>query len=273
VKVIVRPPDEAMRLALSRHAERDRIDPDRARLQHQAFTGALEAAGVELVRLPPEPGMPDATFVSDALLALRRADRPDGRTAVLVAARPGAPSRRGEVASVVRAARSVTGRAVPVARIEDPGTLDGGDVVIFGERMAIGISARTNRAGAEQLAEVARSLGYGTFACPVEDRLHLASAVTSLRPTRLIGTSAGFASLDAAHPSPAAPPEVERIFLPDEEVAGANVLALGGRVFVAAGNPCASELLGAAGESVVEVSIDEFTRADGGPTCLVAPVP
>jgi N-dimethylarginine dimethylaminohydrolase len=28
-----------------------------------------------------------------------------------------------------------------------------------------------------------------------------------------------------------------------------------------------------ADESVVEVELDEFLRADGGPTCLVAPVP
>jgi N-dimethylarginine dimethylaminohydrolase len=88
----------------------------------------------------------------------------------------------------------------------------------------------------------------------------------------LIGTAAGFQSLDAAGPE-VAPDDVQRLVIPDREVAGANVLAVGGRCFIARGSPLAVEAMRTAGEPVVEVELDEFLRADGGPTCLVAPVP
>src|SRR5439155_21314863 len=149
----------------------------------------------------------------------------------------------------------------------------GGDVIVYGDRIAIGLSERTNRAGAEQLARIAEGLGYRAYLCPVEDRLHLASAVSVLGPRRLVGTGSGFASLDAGGPGAAPAHEVERVLVPEDQVAGANVLALGGRCFVAAGHPAATGALTGAGEDVVETELDQFTRADGGPTCLVALVP
>ena len=269
--VLVREPSAAFCDAISAHPERDRIDVERAIRQHAAFVSALSAAGLDVLSLPPEPALPDATFVSDVLLALPRADQPDGPTATLVVARPGAAARRGEVASVVAAAQPLAPRAA-VVEIEEPGTLDGGDVIVYGDRIAIGVSGRTNVCGAEQLALVAAELGYRACLCPVTDRLHLATAVTPLGRRRLIGTAAGFASLDRA-PGSAPRDEIERLVVPDDEAPGANVLAIGGRVLMAAGCPRTAELLRAADESVVEVELDEFHLADGGPTCLVQLVP
>ncbi len=271
MRVIVREPSEAFRDALSSHPERHRIDPARAIAQHRAFVAALSAAGLELVPLAPEPTLPDAPFVSDTLIALRAAAELDGPTRLLVVGRPGAASRRGEVASVVARAQELVPDAT-VVEIEELGTLEGGDVIVYGDRLAIGVSGRTNVCGAGQLALAAGSLGYRVFLCPVTDRLHLATAVTPLGPGRLIGTAAGFASLDAA-PGSAPVGEVERLVVRDEEARAANVLALGGRVFVAAGYPWTAAMLRASGETVVELELDEFARADGGPTCLVAIVP
>ena len=107
----------------------------------------------------------------------------------------------------------------------------------------------------------------------MRDRLHLASAVTPVGPTRLVGTAAGFASLDAARRDVAPAGEIDRVLVPDDEPGGANVLALGGRCFLAAGHPRTAAALRAAGELVVEVDLGEFGRADGGPTCLVAIIP
>jgi dimethylargininase len=273
VRILVRPPSDAFARALSTHADRSMIDAGRAVGQHAVFVAALRAAGLDVEALPAEPDLPDATFVSDTLLALPRADQPDGVTALLVVARPGAASRRGEVASVAERARRLVGRDAAEVQVGDPGTLDCGDVLVFGNRVAIGVSARTNVSGAGQVADAVRSAGYRAFLCPVVDRLHLASAVTALGPRRLVGTAAGFASLDDAEREAAPPAEVERILVSDEEAAGANVLKLGGTCFVAAGNPRTVVALRRAGEAVVEIPLDEFTRADGGPTCLVAILP
>jgi dimethylargininase len=160
-----------------------------------------------------------------------------------------------------------------VVRVEDPGTLEGGDVIIFGDRIAIGLSGRTNELGARSLADAARSLGYRPFLCPVTDRLHLATAVTAVTADMLIGTAAGFASLDTAGPDAAPRPEIRRLLLPDDELLGANVLALGGHLFLDSRNPTAVRLLHETGMPVHELELDEFALADGGPTCLVNVLP
>jgi dimethylargininase len=267
----MRPPSAAMSRALSEHPERDRIDPDRAAQQHGAYVRALESAGVQVVVLAPEPELPDACFTWDTLLAFPRAGTNEP-TALLVAARPGEPSRRPEVRTVLECARRLA-TAAQIVQIQAPGTLDAGDVIVYGDRLAIGVSARSNRAGGTQLAEAVQRLGYRAYLCPVDDRLHLASAVTPLGSRRLIGTRAGFQSLDAAGADVAPEGEIERLVIRDEEIVAANVLAIAGRCFVNSGYPGAVAAMYRAGETVVEVDLDEFTRADGGPTCLVAPVP
>lgn len=268
VRLIMRPPSEALHRALSGHPERDRIDPGHAAHEHAAYVEAIKRAGVEVALMPPDPMLPDACFTWDAVLAFPGVG--DGRTALLVATRPGEPSRRPEVAAVLRCARELAPTA-EVVEIREPGTLDGGDVITYGFQVAIGVSARTNAAGAQHLAEALGRFGYLAHLCPVQDRLHLASAVTPLGPRRLIGTPSGFHSLDAAGEG-VVPPEVERLILAEEDMPAANVLHAGGTCFVARGFPAAVEVMRRAGESVVEVELDEFLRADGGPTCLVAPI-
>jgi len=95
--------------------------------------------------------------------------------------------------------------------------------------------------------------------------------VTPLGPRRLIGTPSGFRSLDAAG-ADVVPGDVERLVIQERDIAAANVLAVGGRCFVARGFPDGVAVMRHAGESVIEVELDEFLRADGGPTCLVAPI-
>ncbi len=250
---LVRPPGPAFSEALSEHPERAQIDPAAAAAQHAAFVAALRACGATVEELPADPVLPDATFVSDCVVPL------DG---LLVVTRPGAESRRPETTAVAEAAQ----RLVPSARvatIEAPGTLDGGDVIVFGRTLAVGVSARTSRDGAEQLRALAAPLGYDVHLCPVEGRLHLASEITVIAPRTLVGTSAGFASL------PWLAPDITRVLVPDDEVAAANVLPVRGRCVLAAGHPKSVAALRAAGQDVIEVPLHEFTRADGGPTCLV----
>ena len=277
MKVIVRPPGEAFRHALSEHPDRDTIDLALAVEQHAAFVAELRAAGVALVELPADDGLADACFVSDVLITLPAAVAAGtggaaGPAVLAVATHPGASSRRPEVAAVLAAARGLVGPTCAVTVIAAPGTLEGGDVIVYGDRVAIGLSGRTNRRGAEQLAGIVRAAGYRPYLCPVEGRLHLASWVSVVGPDLLIGVAGGFASLDTAGPDVAPQGEIARIVLPDDEVVAANVLPLGGRVFVAAGNPRAAAALRAAGEEVVEADLSEFTKADGGPTCLISHV-
>ena len=72
VRLIMRPPSDALRRALSAHPERDRIDPARARREHADYMAAIEATGVPVTVLPVEPGQADACFTWDTVLAFAR---------------------------------------------------------------------------------------------------------------------------------------------------------------------------------------------------------
>lgn len=271
MNAIVRRPSPAFAQAISSHPERDRIDPAAALAEHREFVRALRDAGATVHELAPDPNLPDAPFVSDTLVALTPAREPVAPATLLVLTRPAEPQRRGEVASVAASARAIVAHDTRVVEVEAPATLEGGDVLVYGDRIAIGLSRRTNEAGAHRLAEEAAVLGYRPFLCPVDDRLHLASAITALGPDRLVGTAAGFASVEAAGLD--ALDGVERVLLEDRDAAAANVLVVRDTAIVAAGHPAAAAAIRDADVDVVEVRIDQFVRADGGPTCLVALVP
>ena len=65
-----------------------------------------------------------------------------------VITRPGAPSRRGETESTAAALRDYR----RLVAIEEPGTLDGGDVLVAGKTVFVGVGARSNADGVRQLA-------------------------------------------------------------------------------------------------------------------------
>jgi dimethylargininase len=273
MKIIMRPPSDAFRRALSKHPLGGQIDPEAARRQHEWLRAEMARAGAEIVLLDPDPELPDAPFVQDVMITFTRADEPQGGSALLVATRPGAPSRRPEVPAVIAAARQLIPPGCRVMEIEGPGTMDGGDILIFGERVIIGISGRTNREGAEQLKEAVDELGYTSFLCPVSDgRLHFASAITRVRPDCAIGTLVGYRDLDAAGPDVLPKDEIRRIIIPDDELPAHNVVLVSDTLFVPAGNPVSVGLLRESGEHVVEVPFEHFTRADAGLTCLTGVV-
>jgi dimethylargininase len=269
----MRPPSEAFRHAISKHPLRSMIDPEAARRQHEWLRAEMIKAGADIVLLPPDPINPDAPFVQDVMITFPPPKDPSGRSVLLVATRPGAPARQPEVVSVLAAARDLVPPGCRVMSIEAPGTLDGGDVLLYGDRVIVGISGRTNRAGAEQLKRALEGIGYRAFLCPVSDgRLHFASAITKVRANRFIGTAIGFADLDAVGSEVLPEEQIERLVIPDEELPAHNVVLIGDTLFVPAGNPVSCRMLTEAGEHVIEVPFERFTCADAGLTCLMGVV-
>jgi dimethylargininase len=252
---------------------RSQIDPAAALRQHEGLRAEMIKAGADIVLLLPDPTNPDAPFVQDVMITFPPPDDPAGQSILLVAARPGVPSRQPEVASVLAAARDLVPPECRMMSIEAPGTLDGGDVLLYGDRVVVGLSGRTNRAGAEQLRRALEEVDYRVFLCPVSNgRLHFASAITKVRANRFIGTSVGYADLDAVGTEVLPKDEIERLVIPDEELPAHNVVLIDETLFVPAGNPISVGMLEEAGEHVVEVPFDRFTCADAGLTCLMGVV-
>src|SRR5437868_692986 len=167
MKAIVREVSPALLQCELTFVAREPIDLAYARAQHEAYIKALEASGVSVITMPADPVLPDAVFVEDAAVILDE---------IAVMARPGAITRRQEVAAV----SDVVGQYRMLEYISEPGTIDGGDVLRIGQTCFVGLSSRTNQAGARQFAAIATNAGYEVKEVPVTGCLHLKTAVTHL---------------------------------------------------------------------------------------------
>ncbi len=244
---LVRPPGTSFAAALTAQQPRPIIDVELARQQHRAYCQVLRTAGLKLIELPAEEAYPDSCFVQDTAVIF-------GDWAIL--SRPGAESRRGEVDSVSRA---LQGRK-RLARIEAPGTLEGGDVLVIGSRVYVGLSARTNPAGFVQLRDLLEPQGATVEAAPVSEVLHLLTGCTYLGQGVLLATDP---LLDAPFCR-----GLDVVRVPPEEAYAANGLGVGRVALLPDGCPQTAAAVQARGFQVLTVSLSEFAKADGGITCL-----
>lgn len=216
--------------------------------QHADYCDALCECGLTVEQMPADPQFPDSTFIEDS--ALLTADW-------AVITRPGANSRRGEtvaVASQLAAHHSVC------HHLEAPATLDAGDVMMVGKHFYIGLSQRTNDAGAAALIAFLESVDCTGSVVPMRDMLHLKTGVNYLENNLLLVTgefvdAACFESFD-------------RIVVADDEAYAANSVWINDTVLVPAGNPVTAAAIAAAGYRVREIGVSEFRKLDGGPSCL-----
>lgn len=233
------------------YVDRTPIDIERAQYQHAAYRRALEACGCRVIALPALEAYPDAVFVEDVAIVLDE---------IAISTRPGAPSRRGEVASIADALRDVR----PLRSIESPGTIDGGDVLRIGRTIYVGQSRRTNAAGIAQLAELvgADSIGgqgYTVQPVPIRECLHLKSSVTLVADgVVLINPDWVDANAFAAF---------RRIEIDADEPHAANGLRIGDRVIYPASFAKTARRLVEAGVALDIVDVSELQKAEGAVTC------
>ncbi len=248
---LVRRPSSRMGDGLVTHIERTPVDPQRAAEQHAGYVAALAGAGWAVREVEPADELPDSAFVEDTVVVLDD---------LAVLARPGAPERLAEVAGTEAA---LDGLGLEVARIEAPGTLDGGDVLQVGRTVYVGRGGRTNAEGIRQLRRHAATRGRTVVAVPLYRVLHLKSAVTALPDGTLVAADP---NLCDTTPLPTLRP------VPEE--GGSHVVPLGGgAVLMAASAPRTAEMLEDLGFDVVAVDIGEFEKMEGCVTCLSVLVP
>ncbi len=219
--------------------------------QYDLYLQALQSAGLELTLLPPDMRFPDGHYVEDVAVIYED---------LLVRCVPGALSRLHEPESVIdhlpqKYRIHLTGDA----------RLEGGDVLVCADKhVLIGLSDRTNLAGATQLQQAL--LDYDSaikvHMIPVEGVLHLKTGITELVPGVLLHDPA--MKLDTALPF------AEIITLPAEQGYAANVLPINDKILIPTGYPVTRHLAQEyAGEDcVISVEMSEFMKMDGSLTCL-----
>jgi dimethylargininase len=226
-------------------------DYQRALRQHEAYCEALEQSGLRLHRLAPDEQYPDATFVEDTAVLTKHC-------AILT--RPGPESRSGEVQNI----KPVLAEFYPELHvIREPGTVDGGDLCEADKHFFIGISERTNQAGANQLTELLTTFGYTTSCIDIRglpDILHLKSGLAYLGGNRLV-----VIDLFRNHTEVLG---YDLIRVPSGEEYAANCVRVNERVLVAAGYPALDGALRELGLETITLEMSEFRKMDGGLSCL-----
>jgi dimethylargininase len=235
------------------HVERTPIDYARAVREHAAYEDALRRAGCVVRRLPELPDNPDSVFVEDTAVVIDE---------LAIVTRPGAPSRRGEVDSLVEALRPLR----KLAYIQPPGTLDGGDVLVTPGKVFVGITERTNADGARQLAGHLAPFGYDTISVAVTGCLHLKSAVTLCR-IELPPKGGSYLTINSSFVDASIFKEFELIEVDPSEPMAANVLLVDNRVICAEEYPQTRRRLEAFGLVTLSVPAGELAKAEGGVTC------
>jgi dimethylargininase len=231
-------------------------EPAATRKQHDKLKQVLAGFGTTVIDVPELAGHPNSVFPRDVALCT-----PQGHVRLHM----GIEARRGEETWMSGVLESLGEPCV--GEIAEPGTVEGGDLILMGAVAFVGLSGRTNAAGADQIARLLRNMDYEVRLVPVgESHLHLGGVMSAIGPATIVcaragvpvGLLSGFEVIEVqnAGPSPG------------------NVICLGDGELVVnhVENQAAAEELDKRGFTVHSLDLSEFRKGGGGPTCLILPL-
>ena len=243
-KAIVRRPGRNFAEGITT-ANRGKPDFIKALDQHSAYCDALTGCGLELIILEADERYPDGCFVEDTAIVTSE---------VAVITKPGAESRMGEEAEI----SETLSKFRKIENVNLPGTLDGGDVLRVENHFFIGISGRTNRAGARLLSAILSKYGYTASETEVGSGLHLKSGIAYLGKGNFISVE-GFLIMAGS----------SAIIISDQEESySANCLPVNDFLLIPKGFPKSKKKIVELGYNIIELDMSEFRKMDGGLTCL-----
>lgn len=216
--------------------------------QHRRYIDALESCHLTVEVMPDDERFPDSMFIEDTALLMPRC---------AIMTNLGAASRRGEEKQVSIRLKQYYDQ---VETIQAPGTIDGGDIMMVRDHCYIGLSERTNQAGAAQMIELLQAYGYSGSTISISESLHLKSSVSYLENQNLVVTGELCDKTELA--------EFKLLRIEAAESYAANCVWINNRVLVPAGNPQSTEMIEALGYNVIELDVSEFRKLDGGLSCL-----
>ena len=228
-------------------------DPDAALFleQHEAYLFALAEAGVETICLPPLEDYPDSVFVEDPALCL-----PKG--AIIL--RPGAASRAGEADEILPILKD---QFPIVHELSGPGHVDGGDIMVTDSEVLIGLSARTDERGFEELAFILARWGLkARVVTTPESILHFKTASSYLGDNVILCTEP-MAQSGIFN-------DYETLLVPDGEDVAANAIRVNETIFLSAGFPKTAVIVRErfSDLAIVELDTSQAALVDGGLSCM-----
>ena len=220
----------------------------KARKQYAAYVKALQDCGLKVTVLRADERYPDSCFIEDVALCTPHC---------VVITNPGADSRKGEVNAMPKIMQRFYSN---IEHIDDPGTLEAGDVMMVGDHYFIGLSGRTNEAGAKQLISILEKYKMQGSIVTLEKVLHLKTGVAYLEDNTLVACGEFLLKPEFK--------DFNILEIPEEESYAANCIRVNEKVILPEGFPKTQNIISSAGFNVEEVNVSEFQKLDGGLSCL-----
>ena len=228
------------------HLDRKSINISKTEEQHHQYENALKKMGYSIHRIPETPKLPDGVFVEDTAVVFDE---------LAIITRPGAESRRPETESMADILKEYR----ELHYIMCPGTIDGGDVLVLGKNVYIGISKRTNRQAIQQFDQILKPYGYIVSGIEVTDCLHLKTALTQLENDLLL-INPDWVDGDIFE-------GYHTVSIHSDEPYGANVMRRDNWALCPEAFPRTAELLQERGYDVITIDQSEMAKAEAGLTC------
>jgi dimethylargininase len=216
--------------------------------QHHQYIEALKECGLDVTVLKADEDYPDSVFVEDTALLTPQ---------FAIITNPGAASRKGEIFEMSKVLNRFYSN---VETIEDPGTLDAGDVMMVNKHFYIGLSERTNENGADQLTSFLNKYGMTASTITLEKSLHLKTGVSYLENNNLLATGEFLSKSEFQH--------FNIIEIDDDESYAANCVWINDKVLVPKGFSKTKRKIEEFAYTTITVDVSEFQKLDGGLSCL-----
>jgi len=216
--------------------------------QHDDYIEALKFCGVEVTVLKADERFPDSCFIEDVAVCTKK---------FAMIAKPGAPSRRGEEEEIIKAIKKFYNN---LEYIKEPGTLEGGDVMMVKDHFYIGLSRRTNREGAKQLIKTLEKYVMSGSIVEISEALHLKSNLAYLGENVILVAGEFIKNLKFEG--------YNKIVIDENEIYSANCIRVNDYVLVPAGCPKTKEKIETTGFKIIAIDISEYRKVNGGLSCL-----
>ena len=216
--------------------------------QHSSYIKALKKCGMEIITLRADDLFPDSTFVEDTAVV---------NEDLAVITNLGAPSRRGEEREIKTVLEKYFDK---VESIENPGTLEGGDVLKIENKYFIGLSSRTNKEGAKQFENIVKKYGYICSLVSLKNILHLKTGVAYIGDNNIIASGEFIKNTLLKG--------YNIIEVEEDESYSTNCIRVNEHVLIAKGFKKLKNSILGLGYKILENDMSEFRKMDGGLSCL-----
>ena len=243
-RAIVRRISKNYSRCISTHPLHKNLQLKLAMAQHEKYIQALQELGLEVIILRALDDFPDSCFIEDTAII---------HNSKAIITNMGVLSRRGECESIT----DILDQYYYLKHIQPPGTIEGGDVVHFKDKLLSGISQRTNSEGVNQTGSFL-NVTIDTITDPAI--VHLKSYISHLDDQTVL-TTKNYSGNKALTP-------FTKIIVPQSEEYASNVLSINGTIIMAQGFPKTKKLLQENDFDVVTLATSEIQKCDGALTCL-----